>query len=121
MYTYELDSLSNAARVFLSVEQKGLYDELLIERLSMKEFLLFLRKSKSDSGLFKFMEGIEPFNYDSALINDYICELTNNRVDDYLVGETEAMYEELSPTELKKRMKIVDLIGNKNVFFDEDQ
>ena len=45
----------------------------------------------------------------------------HNRVDDYLVGETEAMYEELSPTELKKRMKIVDLIGNKNVFFDEDQ
>lgn len=120
MYTYELDSLSNAARALWGEEGEGLYDSLTIEKLSIKEFLLFVRKSDQNKGLFKLFDKLEPFKYDCGLINDYILGLINNRVDDSLIGETEANYEELSRDEQKQRKTIIGLIGNDNMLFDED-
>lgn len=119
MYTYELDSLSAAARVFWASEGEKLYDELIIERLSIKEFLIYLKKEKLDSGIFKIIDNIEPLEYDPAMVNDFVSELVKGRVDDSLIGSTEALYEEMTSKDLKERKMVVDLLGNRNIFFDD--
>ena len=121
MYTYELDSLSAAARVFWASEGKKLYDELIIERLAVKEFLIYLTKKEVDTGTFKIIDEIEPLEYDPAMINDFVSELVNGKVDDSLIEFTEALYAEIGIKQLKDRKTLVDLLGNRNVFFEDDK
>lgn len=51
-YTYEIDSYSNAARVFLSTQRRSLYEQMVIEQNSIKELLLYMYKNKRESGVF---------------------------------------------------------------------
>lgn len=121
MYTYELDSLSAAARVFWASGGEKLYDELIIERLSVKEFLIYLKKCESNTGVLEFMNRIEPLEYDSTMINDFVSELVKGKVDDSLIGFTEALYEDIDLKSLKERKALVDLLGNRNMFFDDEE
>lgn len=120
MYMYELDSLSAAARVFWTSDGEKLYDELIIERLSVKEFLIYLKKCEPNTGVLEFINRIEPLEYDSTMINDFVSELVKGKVDDSLIGSTEALYEDMDLKSLKERKTLVDLLGNRNMFFDGD-
>ena len=48
-YTYEIDSYSNAARVFLSTQRRSFYEQMVIEQNSIKELLLYMYKNKRES------------------------------------------------------------------------
>lgn len=121
MYTYELDTLSAATRVFWTSDGKKLYDELTIEGLSVKEFLIFLKKEDSGKDVFKLFDDIKPLEYDTAMANDFLCELVNGNVDDSLIGSTEAMYEDMDPESMKERTKLVDLIGDRDLTFEDEE
>ena len=66
-YTYEIDSYSNAARVFLSTQRRSLYEQMVIEQNSIKELLLYMYKNKRESGVFRLLNDMEPLEMDDAL------------------------------------------------------
>lgn len=119
MYTYEIDSSSNAVRVFWTAEEKTLYEEMRIERISTKELLIFLYKCKHNDGVFRLMNDLEPLNYDFAFANEYISELSKGKVSPLLVDYTEDLYTDFSLKEQKDRKEIVDLIGNTESFIED--
>lgn len=94
---------------------------MIIERLSVKEFLIYLKKCESNTGVLEFINRIEPLEYDSTMINDFVSELVKGKVDDSLIGFTEALYEDIDLKSLKERKALVDLLGNRNMFFDDEE
>lgn len=45
-YTYEIDSLSRASRVFWTVQRRTLYEQMVLEQHATKELLLYIYKKK---------------------------------------------------------------------------
>ena len=121
VYTYEIDSLSNAMRVFSSVGKKSFYEEMLMERICLKEFLLFLYKQKQSYGVFKVMNDTEELDFDPALTNDFIHELSKGKVDEFLIDSAEEFYNELGAKKAKERKSIIDIIGSKDVLWDDEE
>lgn len=121
IYTYEMDSYSNALRVFYLEEGKTLFDQMFNERISVKELMIYIRKYNKSEGVFKLLNEIEPLDYDPALVMDYIHDLCRGNVTDFLYSYTDELYCEI-PTERKKaeRKALVDLIGSNDLILDDD-
>lgn len=116
-YTHELRSFSKAEKVFLSKFRKqSLMEGQLIERISFKEFLLYLRNSKDESAFLKYMSEIPPLEFDKGLIEEYINELSNSIIPQDLIDEVEELYSENGYSQ--DRVNLVDLMGTRHVQFD---
>lgn len=116
-FTYELRSGSKAQKVFLlENKKKSLMEGQLNERISFKEILIYLRNSREKTAFFKFVDNIEPLEFDSALINYYLEELAEGEVSQDLMDEVEYLYGENGHS--KERVETVDLVGNPQVMFD---
>lgn len=88
-YTYELDSYSNASRVFWSTQRRSLYKQLILEQEAVKELLIHLYKDHGDSGVLKLFNEMHSLEFDDALINDYLADLCEGTTK---VGDKESYY-----------------------------
>ena len=64
VFTYELDSLSNATRVFWG--DYSLYDELILEQQAVKELFLYFYKRNPQEGVFRLLNEMEPLDFDGC-------------------------------------------------------
>ena len=120
-YTYEIDSYSNAARVFLSTQRRSLYEQMVIEQNSIKELLLYMYKNKRESGVFRLLNDMESLEMDDALVNDYLADLCEGKVNNWLIDYVDELYEEMEDIKKRKeRKELLALIGNRSVLFDFD-
>ena len=120
-YTYEIDSYSNAARVFFSTQRRSLYEQMVIEQNSIKELLLYMYKNKRESGVFRLLNDMEALEMDDALVNDYIADLCEGKVNDWLIDYVDELYEEMEDINKRKERKdLLSLIGDRSVLFDFD-
>ena len=92
-YTYEIDSYSNAARVFLSTQRRSLYEQMVIEQNSIKELLLYMYKNKRESGVFRLLNDMESLEMDDALVNDYLADLCEGKVNNWLIDYVDELEE----------------------------
>ena len=119
-YTYELDSYSNASRVFWSTQRRSLYKQLILEQEAVKELLIHLYKDHGDSGVLKLFNEMHSLEFDDALINDYLADLCEGNVNDSLIDWIDDLHEEIEDNdERKERHELLSLIGNVSVLFDD--
>lgn len=114
-----IDSSSNAARVFWSTRGRSLYEQMLIEQNAIKELLLYIYKNQRDSGVFRLLNHMESLEMDDTLINDYLADLFEGKVNDWLIDYVDDMYEEIGDIKkIKERKKLLSLFGDRSVYFD---
>ena len=121
VYTYELDSSSNATRVFWG--DNTLYDEMILEQQAVKELFLYFYKNKPQEGVFRLLNEMEPLEFDNAFVNDFLSELSDGKTNHQLTDWVNEMYCNIEDEkELKKRKGLVSLIGNPGVdyYLDEE-
>lgn len=119
-YTYELDSYSNASRVFWSTQRRSLYKQLILEQEAVKELLIHLYKDHGDSGVLKLFNEMHSLEFDDALINDYLADLCGGNVNDSLIDWIDDLHEEIEDNDKRKeRHELLSLIGNVSVLFDD--
>lgn len=111
LYTYELRSGSKAESVFL--RQVNIGDEDVL----WKELLIFLMNTKQTSGYLEFLRGIEPLDFDPALVNDYLDCFQSDAAKAVVMDELEHLYGELG-REKSKRLEVMKVVGAPNVYFD---
>lgn len=110
LYTYELRDGSRAQTIFLGQA------DFQAEDVLWKQLLIFLMNTKSISGLIEFLRSIEPLDFDPELANDYLDCFQSDAAKAFVVGEVETLYGELKNP--SNRLKMMDVIGNPNVYFD---
>lgn len=113
IFTYELRSYSKAEKVFIG---ESLYNEKYDESLALKELIIFIHNSKEKHPYLKFIEDIEPLEFDPAFIPDYINNLENGIVSQQLVDEVDSLYEDVENA--KDRRERVNLIDHSDALFD---
>lgn len=121
-YTYEIDSFSNACRVFWSAQRRTLYTQMRMEEEAIKEMILYIYKNKSKSGVFQVLNEMEALDLDDALINEYLADLCEGKVNESLIDYVEDLYEEIEDVkQVKNRRNLLSLIGDRDVYFDCDE
>lgn len=117
IYTYELRTDSKAEKIFLTNYKKNsLQIQKNIESMSVKELLIYLRKSKDKHPFLLYIDDFEHIEFDPAFLNEYISEISNGNIPQALVDEVENLYEENGGFENRK--DLVEAIGNPNVDFE---
>ena len=122
VFTYELDSLSNASRVFWI--DTSLYDEMILEQEAVKELFLYFYKRNPQEGVFRLLNEMEPLDFDDALVNDFLSELGDGKTNHQLTDWVSELYLDIEDDkELKHRKELVSLIGNPGIdyYWDEDE
>lgn len=113
IFTYELRSYSKAEKVFIG---ESLYNEKYDESLALKELIIFIHNSKEKHPYLKFIEDIEPLEFDPAFIPDYINDLESGIVSQQLVDEVDSLYEDVENA--KDRRERVNLLDHSDALFD---
>lgn len=109
----------NGIRVFWSTRGRSLYEQMLIEQNAIKELLLYIYKNQRDSGVFRLLNHMESLEMDDMLINDYLADLFEGKVNDWLIDYVDDMYEEIGDIQkIKERKKLLSLFGDRSVYFD---
>ena len=112
LYTYELRYGSKAEKVFLG------NCDFNSEDLIWKELLVFFMNTQKDSSLLRFMKSIDPLDLDPALAGEYLMCFQSETLKAFVVDEIEVCYEDIR--DRKERRQMMDLIGDPNVLFDDD-
>lgn len=116
-YTYELRNGSKAEKIFLLNHRKNsLQHQKVNEKVAFKELLIYLMNTKDTNSFLRFAKEIQPLDFDIALVNEYLSELSQGTVPQSLIEEVEYQYEENSCS--LERREMVDLIGNTDAYFD---
>ena len=121
VFTYELESSSNATRIFWG--DNTLYDEMILEQQAVKELFLYFYKNKPQEGVFRLLNEMDSLEFDDAFVNDFLSELSDGKTNHQLTDWVSEMYCNIEDEkELKKRKELVSLIGNPSVdyYWDED-
>ncbi|MFQ7463067.1 MAG: hypothetical protein ACLRMK_08440 [Agathobacter sp.] len=122
-YTYEIDSFSCATRVFWAARSRSFYSQMVLEQEAIKELVLYIYKNKRKSGVFELLNNMEYLDLDDALINDFLADLCEGRVNDSLIDCVEELYGEIEDgKQRRERKELLSLVGNRSVLFDiEDE
>ncbi len=121
-YTYEIDSISRASRVFWTTQRKTLYEQMVLEQNATKELLLYIYKNNRGTGVFRLLDNMEALDFDNSLVNEYLEDLCVGKVNDLLIDYVDDFYEEIEDKAQKKeRKELLSLIGNRSVMFDFDE
>lgn len=112
LYTYELRYGSKAFTVFLGKA------DIPAENVLWRELLIFFMNSESDHGAFRFLREIEPLPFDPALATDYLSCFESDAAKSKVVDELEHHYGEMEDP--GKRLDLMSIIGNPNVYLDSD-
>ena len=87
----------------------------------VKELLLYMYKNKRESGVFRLLNDMESLEMDDALVNDYLADLCEGKVNNWLIDYVDELYEEMEDIKKRKeRKELLALIGNRSVLFDFD-
>lgn len=117
-YTYELRFGSKSEKIFRSTYAKNsLQKQKIMEKIAFKELIVCLRNSKEKHPILNYIDSIEPLDFDIALFNDYISEVSNGSIPQSLVDEVESLYEDIDS--YKDRIEQIDIIGNLDIDFDQ--
>ena len=114
IYTYEIAVNSKAFKIFLAKEFT--FEK---ERQLQKEILVLLQSGRLDDGLTRFIKTIEPLPFDSYSSVEYLRFLMDIRNNAEILDEMDAILEDEPMS--KDRRGHVELIGDENVYFDEDE
>ena len=121
-YTYEIDSLSRASRVFWPTQRRTLYEQMVLEQDATKELLLYIYKKDRGTGVFKLLDEMEALDFDDGMVNEYLENLCSGNVNDSLIDYVDDLHEEIEDkTQRKERKELLSLIGNCSVWFDLDE
>ena len=116
IFSYELESDSNAEKVFRNTETKN---SLMLmknkEAIAFKELLITLCNFQKVDGLTRYIRSIPALDIDPALFNEYLAGISKGRIPQGLIDEVEHHYEE--DGHLRERIDLVDAIGNRNALF----
>ena len=111
VYAYELNPDSSAQKVLWRFEDNPNCSTMLEdEKTSLKEFLVYYRNNKDKNAFLKFVDEIEPLEYDPAFTNEYIELLCHGEIPQQLVDETEYLYEDIK--DVKNRLELINCVGN---------
>ncbi|MGY4478635.1 hypothetical protein [Bradyrhizobium sp. USDA 3364] len=115
LYTYEMRHGSKAQSVFLREVDIGDEDVL------WKELLIFFMNVGASTGYLKFLKGIEPLDFDPALVGDYLDCFKSDASKAETMDELESHYEEMDSKERKERLEMMGFIGAPGVYFDDPE
>ena len=74
-----------------------------------------------ESGAFRLLNDMESLEMDDALVNDYLADLCEGKVNNWLIDYVDELYEEMEDIKKRKeRKELLALIGNRSVLFDFD-
>ena len=122
LYTYELRDRSAAEKVLLNnMPKKSLQAINQSERNSLAELLVYLMNTTDNTGYLNFLRDIKPLRFDPFLVQEFLVEIMKKQIPQDLVDEVEAIYEGLSQDEIKERKLFLSILGEKNVWFPEDE
>lgn len=117
LYTYELRSGSPAEKIFLSGYRKdSLHQQNVDEQVALKELIIYLMNTNDQDAFMRFVKGVEPLNFDIALVNDYIEEICKWHIPQQLIDEVSEMYYDLPS--IKERLELIGCVGNTQIHFD---
>ena len=101
------------------VQRRTLYEQMVIEQEAIKELLLYIYRNKGESGVFRLLNDMAPLELDDALINEYLADLCEGRVNDMLIDYVDELHEEIEDRKRRKeRKELLSLIGDRSVIFD---
>ncbi|WP_339280267.1 hypothetical protein [Lysinibacillus sp. FSL P2-0066] len=117
IYTYEVRYGSKAEKVFLQEFRKNsLQEQNINEKIAAKELIVYLMKTKDKNPFIRYINDIEPLDFDIAMANDYLEQVIAGTISQDLVSTVE--YEYLENDYSVERVRQMDVIGNSNVHFD---
>jgi hypothetical protein len=65
---------------------------------------------------------MESLEFDDVLVNEYLADLCEGKVNDSLIDWVDELHEEIEDKEERKgRHELLSLIGNMSVIFDYDE
>ena len=91
-YTYELMDDSKASKIFYS-QEKSLVKDRGNEYLAVKELLIYLRNSKDKTGFLKYVDEIEPLEFDPANLITYLSDILYNELFDLCICMEDSLEE----------------------------
>ncbi len=116
-YTYELRSGSKAEKVFLGEHNKNsLMQAQIDESIAFKELLVYFRNAKCKDAFLKFVDEIEPLEFDPGLVVEYFETIIKGEVPQELVDDVEFMYGENEYS--FDRIQQVSAFADRNVLYD---
>lgn len=118
LFTYEMDSSSNAIKVFYRTDKSKLYDKISIENYAFKELVIFLTKTKCKTNYINYLKGVEPLSFDKLMLPEYLRELSTYKPSDILVDAVDDMYTNIEKAELQERKEYLNLMSE-NVLWDQ--
>jgi len=114
IFTYEISTDSKAYKIF--IERQYTFEK---EKFLKKEILLNLLKVKRDDGFNKFIETIDPIEFDSYDTNEYVKVLIDTHKKSQWIDELDYIYEENGL--YKERFSNIDIIGSDVTFEYENE
>lgn len=125
IFVYELYSQSAAQIVFRSSDTKDLFEDLSRFNKAKKELIYWLQVEGKTILPRESELHIEPLDFDSAMIDEYVNELIKNKNSSFeLFDQVSYFYDELVQKDKKlwlQRLDLIDhLIGNSNIFFEDE-
>ncbi|MDK0866840.1 hypothetical protein P5F37_09965 [Clostridium perfringens] len=124
VFVYELNSDSVARFVFFKSYQEDLYLILKQIEKSKRELLWFLIRKGGELGIKEVGKEYEELPFDDMGLQDYLHELVCNensgeKIYEFVSAEYDEMVAE-DKEKWKKRMEFVEVIGNTNVIWVEE-
>lgn len=114
-YTYELKYDSKAFKIFCSQETSFIKDKNN-EHLAVKELLIYLRNSTDKNSFLKYIDEIDPLEFDPANLITYLNNIIRGIIPQELVDEAEELYKELDKP--YNREEYVSLFAEENISFE---
>ncbi|MEK4533104.1 hypothetical protein [Solibacillus sp. FSL K6-1554] len=117
IYTYEIRGESKAEKVFLQEFRKNsLQEQNINEKIAAKELIVYLMQTNDRNPFFRYIDSIEPLDFDIALANEYLEQIIGGNISQDLVSTVE--YEYVENGYSLERVRQLDVIGNRNVDFE---
>ena len=113
IYTHEILAYSKSYKIFLA--QEFTFEK---ERHLQRELLILLQSGHLNDGLTKFIRSIDPLPFDSYSSIEYIRFLMDIRNNPEILDEMDTILED-DPMD-KNRLDQVSLIGQENIYFNDD-
>lgn len=113
IYTYEIRHGSKAYKLLRGKQFNFQHEEVL-----WKELLIFILSTGQNSKHLDFIKGIEPLEFDVALLGDYLEAMGKDSKKITVTEELDHLFDELD--DKKERFEMLELFGNSGCFFDFD-
>ncbi len=65
--------------------------------------MLYLYKNKKESGVFELLNEMDSLDLDEALINEYLSDLCEGKVNDMLIDYVDELYDEIENKEKNEK------------------